>query len=209
MKIPMLISRLKEYKYMTNNIFIALGTNIGNRRDNLNNALSALEEKQIFQIDQSSHIYETEPWGYLDQDSFLNMVIQGSSIHPPTILLKKLKSLEIQLGRSPTFHYGPRVIDMDILFYDQQIVKTPKLIIPHPEMQNRDFVLFPLCEIAPDLEHPLFQKSTSAMLKALPQSNIFLADYPEIESSLLRNLILNPPSLSNYLQAINSKKGES
>ncbi len=175
---------------MADQIFIALGTNIGSRESNLNNALSALEKENIFHIQTTSHIYETEPWGYLEQDSFLNMVIQGSSLYPPTELLEKLKSLEVQLGRSPTFHYGPRLIDLDILFYGNQVVETPILKIPHPEMQNRDFVLYPLCEIAPNFIHPEFQQPVTDMLKALPKSNIKLKDYLEINSALLRKNFL-------------------
>ena len=129
-----------------NKIFISLGTNLGNREENLQNAISELE--QFIKITQKSSIYETEPVGYKDQDWFLNMVIEGETALSPQELLKKTQNIEKKLGRTKTFKDGPRIIDLDILFYNSDQINEPNLTIPHPEIQNRSFVLTPLAEIA-------------------------------------------------------------
>ncbi len=106
-----------------------------------------------------SHIYETEPWGYAEQPAFLNMVISAETDLSPVELLKKLKDLEGSLGRVPVFKNGPRLIDMDILFYDDLVMRTESLTIPHPRMHERAFVLIPMLDIAPDFVHPILLKT--------------------------------------------------
>lgn len=108
-----------------------------------------------------SKVYETPPWGYEDQPPFLNQVIKARTHLSPSELLKRLKEIERELGRQPIFRYGPRLIDLDILFYDEMEYKSEDLTIPHPEIANRAFVLVPLMEIAPNYIHPVIHKKIS------------------------------------------------
>jgi len=138
---------------MNGGIFIGLGTNIGDKLANLRAALTKISAKM--EILNLSAVYKTEPWGYLDQDDFNNMVIEVDTDMPPRQLLEYLKTTESELGREETFRYGPRVIDMDILLYKDQINEDERLSIPHPRMVERAFVLAPLVEIAPEFQHPI------------------------------------------------------
>ena len=106
------------------------------------------------QLLQASPVYETPPWGFLDQPAFLNQVLQAETGLPPLDLLAFLKDLETELGRQPNFRYGPRLIDMDILLYDDLVLSLPGLEIPHPRLAERAFVLVPLADLAPDLCYP-------------------------------------------------------
>ena len=151
-------------------VYLALGTNIGERRANLRAALAALSPD--ITILAESGIYETPAWGYEDQPAFLNMVVKAETGLQPLALLEHLKSLESDLGRTPTFHWGPRLIDMDILFYDDMIVDNPRLVIPHPRVQERAFVLVPLADVAPDLLHPALGKTVRQLLQQVDASGI-------------------------------------
>lgn len=133
-------------------IFLSLGTNLGDRLDNLQRAVAALTPAVHLQA--TSPIYETLPWGYQDQPLFLNMCLAGATDLTPTALLRRLQNVERQLGRRPGPRWGPRLIDIDILFYEQRLVRTPSLTIPHPGIAQRAFVLIPLADIAPDFVHP-------------------------------------------------------
>ena len=144
-------------------VFIGLGTNIGDREVNLKAALHHIE--QLIPIEAASSIYETEPVDYEEQGWFFNMVIQCSTRLFPQVLLEKLRSIESALGRKRTIAKGPRIIDLDILFYGSELIKTGTLTVPHPELHNRAFVLAPLAEIAPKLVHPLLQADMAALLK--------------------------------------------
>ncbi len=137
---------------MLHTVYLALGTNLGDRQDNLTNALASLPP--AVHVLRISPVYETEPWGYADQPRFLNQVIQAETELAPQELLAYLKRLEAAIGRTPTFHYGPRLIDLDILLYDDQQIATPDLTIPHPHMTERAFVLVPLRDLAPQLVIP-------------------------------------------------------
>ena len=128
-----------------NSVFIGLGTNLGNRHQNLKKALIKL--KTFIKIQHKSSVYESKPVGYKNQPDFFNMVIEGQTKLSPRKLLVQLKKTEKTLGRKKTFKNGPRIIDLDILFYEHTILKRRDLIIPHPEIQNRAFVLIPLTEI--------------------------------------------------------------
>jgi 2-amino-4-hydroxy-6-hydroxymethyldihydropteridine diphosphokinase len=143
-------------------VYLALGSNLGNRLSNLKEAIAALPPQM--EVKAKSAVYETPPWGYEDQPKFLNQVIKAITYLDPEPLLKHLKRLEVTLGRKETFQNGPRLIDMDILFYDDLILNTRLLVIPHPRLQERGFVLLPLMDIDPDLVHPVSKKSVREMM---------------------------------------------
>ncbi len=151
-------------------VFLSLGTNLGDRLTHLNSALDSLPPD--VQITKKSPVYETPPWGYEDQGPFLNMVIEGQTELEPEVLLARLKQLETDLGRRPSFRWGPRIADMDILFYGEMVLDTPELTIPHPRMQERAFVLVPLADIAPDWKHPVLGKTVRQMLAEVDASGI-------------------------------------
>lgn len=142
-------------------VYLALGTNLGDRLTNLKQAISALTPQM--EVQTKSQVYETPPWGYEDQPKFLNQVIKVQTYLEPEPLLKHLKRLEVALGRKASFQNGPRLIDIDLLFYDDLILNKPSLVIPHPRLHERGFVLLPLMDIAPDLMHPLYKKSVREM----------------------------------------------
>ncbi len=144
-------------------VYLSLGSNIGNRRKNIETAIIELEKNNINPVKLSS-LYETEPVGP-KQRKFYNMAGKFNTKLQPKELLKQLKRIEKNLGRIKTFRWGPRVIDVDILFYDKQVIKTKNLIIPHKEIQNRAFVLVPMKEIAPYFIHPVYKKTVSTLLK--------------------------------------------
>ena len=146
----------------TNLVTLALGTNLGDRPGNLREAIAALPPAVT--VLEQSFVYETPPWGVIDQPSFLNMVIKGVTLLQPRDLLKNLKGLETRLGRIPSIHYGPRKIDIDILFYDNLILETPELILPHPHLHERAFVLVPLADLAPEQIHPVYGKTIRQLL---------------------------------------------
>jgi 2-amino-4-hydroxy-6-hydroxymethyldihydropteridine diphosphokinase len=116
------------------------------------------------EVKAKSQVYETPPWGYTEQEIFLNQALRVKTYLEPELLLKHLKRLEIALGRKATFRNGPRVIDIDILLYDDLVLDTPGLVIPHPRMHERGFVLLPMMDIAPDLIHPIKKKSIRALI---------------------------------------------
>ncbi len=149
---------------MPHAIYLALGTNLGDRLANLRAAIAALAPQA--RVLAESRIYETEPWGFSEQPAFLNMAVRAETDLAPADLLAFLKSLETDLGRTPTFRNGPRLIDIDILFYDDLILDIPPLVIPHPRLHERDFVLVPLADIAPDVIHPVLNQSIRALLDA-------------------------------------------
>jgi 2-amino-4-hydroxy-6-hydroxymethyldihydropteridine diphosphokinase len=148
-----------------NRIYLGIGSNLGNRSANLEGAVNRIE-KMIGHVVKSSSVYETEPWGFNSKQMFLNSVIEAETILSPDELLKTIHELESILGRKRgEKQYASRVIDIDILLYDDLVVVEKNLVIPHPLMQERKFVLVPLCDIAPDLVHPVLKKTISVLLK--------------------------------------------
>jgi len=144
------------------NVYLALGSNLGNRAANLKEAINSLSPQM--EVKAKSKVYETPPWGYIEQEKFYNQVLRVQTYLEPEPLLKHLKRLEVALGRKASFQNGPRLIDIDILFYDDRVVNTPVLDIPHPHVHERGFVLLPLMDIAPDYVHPVKQRSVREML---------------------------------------------
>lgn len=150
--------------------FIGLGSNLGEREKNCLEALRLFRENDLAVVRQSSLI-ETEPWGLTDQPSFINMAAEVETGLLPHQLLALLMSIENKMGRNRTIKWGPRIIDLDILLYDELIINTEDLIVPHPLMQERDFVLRPLAEIAPDTVHPVMKKSIRSLREDLTAQN--------------------------------------
>ena len=147
-------------------VYIGLGSNLGDRERNIREAISHLEG--LGRISKSSSIYETEPVGPVSQGWFLNAVVEMETDLEPRELLSRLKDLERRMGRlHGGERWGPREIDLDILLYDDIVVEEDDLVIPHPRMGDRRFVLEPLCEIAPDLVHPVTGMTISEMLEGV------------------------------------------
>ena len=149
-------------------IYLGIGTNIGNRESNLRKALDSLAQRMT--LGKISSIYETEPAGYREQPWFLNLVCCGDTEISPFEFLSFAKGIETQMGRKRSFRDAPRVIDIDILFYDERVIQSDELIVPHPRIAERGFVLVPLVEIAPFLKHPENNKTMKDMLSELPDS---------------------------------------
>lgn len=145
-------------------VYLALGSNLDDRLANLKQAIAALTPQ--LDVKTKSKVYETSPWGYENQPKFLNQVVKAKTYLEPEPLLKHLKRLEVALGRKETFPNGPRLIDIDILFYDELILYSPALVIPHPRLHERAFVLMPLMDLDPELVHPVNKKSVREMLAA-------------------------------------------
>jgi 2-amino-4-hydroxy-6-hydroxymethyldihydropteridine diphosphokinase len=138
-------------------VFLGLGSNLGNKEDLINKTLTFISE--IYTVKKTSHLYLTEPVGNITQDWFLNCVVEIQTDVYPKKLLSIFKSIERKLGRTKTVKNGPRTIDIDILFYGDHVIKTKTLVIPHPLIQERLFVLQPMMDINPDLIHPVLKKS--------------------------------------------------
>ena len=146
-------------------VFISLGSNMGNRLGYIKNAIDALKHKS--QVTTVSPIYETSPYGNVEQGNFLNCAVYIKTVLPPFALLEYIHKVEKALGRERRIKWGPRTIDIDIVFYDEIILNTLELTIPHPDMQNRLFVLKPLADIAPQQYHPVLKKSVKDLLESL------------------------------------------
>jgi 2-amino-4-hydroxy-6-hydroxymethyldihydropteridine diphosphokinase len=142
-------------------VYLGLGSNLGDRGVNLRRALTALSD--VAEVEAVSRIYATEPVGYDDQPEFWNLVVRARTNLEPAALLARLQQIESELGRVRSFRNAPRTIDLDILTYDELVLKTPELEIPHPRLRERSFVLYPLAEIAPDFRHPVTREAVSAL----------------------------------------------
>ena len=146
-----------------NTVYLLLGSNIGDSAQILSVAINMIEQ-HIGRKTVSSSIYKTAAWGKEDQADFLNQVIIVSSLLAPSIILNKIFFIEKELGRVRTIRNAARVIDVDILFYNNDIINTDNLIVPHPQIQNRKFVLVPLAEISPTFKHPVLRKTSKELL---------------------------------------------
>ena len=146
-------------------LYILLGGNLGDKQQVFSDARARLSQ-QVGTITSQSAVYETEPWGFESDDIFWNQAIEISTKLFPEEVLKQTQQIESELGRiRKTSQYDSRIIDIDILFYGDQVIELENLIVPHPRIQERKFALVPLCEIAPELIHPVFQKSMQQLLE--------------------------------------------
>ena len=151
-------------------VHIALGSNLGDRAANLAHATDLMDE--VIQITAASSIYETPPWGVIDQPRFLNQVFKGCTTLAPINLLYELKAIERLMGRRETVRYGPRIIDLDILLYGQRVIQYNRLQVPHPRMLERAFVLVPLAEVSPGLVIPGSGQAVETLLKQIDPSGV-------------------------------------
>jgi 2-amino-4-hydroxy-6-hydroxymethyldihydropteridine diphosphokinase len=169
--------------------YISLGANLGDRLAALRAAVEALDEYGM--VNAVSAVYETTPVGYVDQPDFLNAVVRLDTDLPPIPLLDALNTIEADMGRVRTFRNAPRTLDLDLLLYDDQIVNTPRLTIPHPRMHERAFVLAPLSEIAGNAEHPMLHRTITELWLAHQDRE----PDPGIRR-LPDSLVTNPPEIN-------------
>lgn len=151
--------------------YLGMGSNLGDKKAYLDGAIQALNTIKSFQVEKVSKYLVTEPYGGVEQDDFLNACAKIKTLLSPEELLDVLHKIEKEAHRERIIHWGPRTLDLDILLYDDRVMETEDLIIPHIEMHLREFVLKPLSEIAPNLRHPVYRKTVSQMLKELEKKN--------------------------------------
>jgi 2-amino-4-hydroxy-6-hydroxymethyldihydropteridine diphosphokinase len=151
-------------------VYLSLGSNLGDRKANLGAIRSALPPEVV--VREASSIYETEPWGYLQQPDFLNQILLVETHLSARDLLAYLKDLEKWIGREPSVRFGPRLVDIDIIFYDDQVIVEPGLEIPHPRFKDRAFVLVPLAEISPNYPIPGTDETIADVLENLDTSGV-------------------------------------
>lgn len=147
--------------------YISIGSNMGDKKENLNKAINMIKEDSNIDVIKVSSFIVTAPWGKLDQDEFVNGAVKIRTILSPKYLLDRLLDIEEKMHRVREIKWGPRIIDLDIIFYDNLVLEGDYVTIPHPRMEEREFVLKPLCEIAPNKTHPLLNKRVFRMLEEL------------------------------------------
>jgi 2-amino-4-hydroxy-6-hydroxymethyldihydropteridine diphosphokinase len=161
-----------------NTAYIGAGSNIGSKRTNCKDGIIALSRSRNTRIKEWSQFYKTEPVDYEDQDWFVNVVVKIETTLDPFHLLKKLKSIEHNAGRvNDPVRFGPRILDLDILLFDDIITNLSGLIIPHPRMHKRRFVLKPICDIDPTIVHPVFKKEMQDLLDDLDENEQRIIEY--------------------------------
>lgn len=155
---------------MTHTVYFSIGSNIGDRFNNLRRAVAMLQ--QYMTITTVSPVYVTEPWGETDQPEFLNACVAAVTDLSPVKLLEQVKQIETDMGREPTSHWGPRLIDIDILYYDRLLLNNGELAIPHPHISERAFVLAPLADIIPDYRDPRTGETVQEMLDEVDTAGV-------------------------------------
>ncbi len=154
-------------------VYVSIGSNMGEREAHLQAAVQTLDARTDTSVERISKFMETEPYGYLEQDKFLNGMLELKTLLTPEELLDVIHEIEEEAGREHTVRWGPRVLDLDIIMYDALVLDTEQLVIPHVDMQNRDFVLIPLMEIAPALRHPVLNKTVGQLRNELEKARKF------------------------------------
>lgn len=149
--------------------YIGIGSNIGDKVGHCERAILEILKVDQHKLLAKSSFFKTQPIGYKDQDWFINGVIKIETDLRPHELLRDLKAIELKLGRKETFHWGPRLIDLDLLFFDHEEIKTEELCVPHPHLHERQFVLIPLAEIDQDFIHPVFKMTIQQLLDNLQE----------------------------------------
>lgn len=148
-------------------VYLSLGSNLGNKEEYLNQGIDKFRSDELSKVTKQSEFMITKPYGYEEQPDFLNACICIKTLRTPYELLDFIHQIEVSAERVREIHWGPRTLDIDILFYDSEVLNEDDLIIPHKEIPKREFVLKPLSEIAPNLRHPIYQKSVREMLEDL------------------------------------------
>jgi 2-amino-4-hydroxy-6-hydroxymethyldihydropteridine diphosphokinase len=157
--------------------FISVGSNLGNKFENCRSGIQALTRANA-RLQAQSRIYKTEPVDFLDQDWFVNYVVQIKTVFDPFQLLERIKSIQHKAGRShDKIRFGPRILDLDIIFYDAVVINSSRLVLPHPRMHKRRFVLKPLCDIDPALIHPVLKLDMQTLLDRLDDNEQRIVEY--------------------------------
>lgn len=157
------MARPAAFQDLMNTIYLLLGSNMGNSKTQLSNAVRYIA-KQIGTVKRRSHLYTTAAWGNTRQPDFLNQVVVVESPLTPQQTMQRILTIEEKMGRLRTIKNAPRIIDIDILFFNKEIIEQEQLIIPHPEIQNRRFVLIPLNQLSPNLKHPKLKTTVHQLL---------------------------------------------
>ena len=158
--------------------YICAGSNLGNRLKKCRKGIAELTHGETSRLIDQSPVYKTEPVDYKDQDWFVNYVVKIATLLDPLPLLRKLKSIEQSAGRTrDSVRFGPRVLDLDIILYDDMVMDLPQLVIPHPRMHKRRFVLKPVCDIDPHISHPVFHCTMQSLLEKINEEGQRIAEY--------------------------------
>ncbi len=167
-----------------NRVFLGLGSNIGKKKRNILNAIELLKKNENIEVKDISKFYSSPPYGFEEQESFVNCVVEIYTDFTPQKLLEEIKKMEKALGRKPTFRWGPRIIDIDIIFYNNLILKEKNLEIPHPDIQNRAFVLVPMAEIDSEFVHPVLNKTIYQLMNELDLREILQLKPEEVRDEI-------------------------
>lgn len=153
-------------------VYLSLGSNVDSKRENIKKALSLLDNDKNIEVAHTSSLYETKPWGYIDQPNFYNCVSQINTNYEPIELLRLIKTIETKMGRIKNKKWGPRIIDIDIILFENIILNSNDLIIPHPWMEKRAFVLFPLMELNNEIVHPISKRGIAEFAEAVGERKL-------------------------------------